>query len=65
MPAMRRGEMGVFSRYAEFFYQRPSTIVEAMIFTIILARIYFLVGIVFLLLGTLENQLLETLFEGI
>lgn len=48
--------LGVFSRYAEFFYQKPSTILVALFVAVVLSGIYLLVGILFLLMGSVENQ---------
>jgi BASS family bile acid:Na+ symporter len=49
--------LGVFSRYAGFFYQRPSTILVATAVATVLAGIYAMVGLAFLWRGTLEDQL--------
>ena len=49
--------MGVFSQYADFFYQEPATILTALAIAVILSVIYLLAGILFLPLGILENQL--------
>lgn len=49
--------LGVFSKYAHFFQQKPSTIIEASIVAIALGGIYVLVGLVALLKGPLGNQL--------
>ena len=37
--------LGVFSRYSNFFYQNPMTIIEATLVAVSLGGIYFLVGI--------------------
>jgi BASS family bile acid:Na+ symporter len=56
--------LGVFSRYAEFFRQKPSTILEALVVAIVLAGIYLFVGITALPRGTLENQLAAVISLG-
>lgn len=56
--------LGVFSRYAEFFRQKPSTILEALVVSIVLAGIYLLVGILALPRGTVENQLSAAISLG-
>jgi BASS family bile acid:Na+ symporter len=56
--------LGVFSRYAEFFHQEPFTILEAVVVAMALAGIYFLVGILALPIGTLENQLAAAISLG-
>jgi len=49
--------LGVFSRYAEFLYQKPSTILVALLVAIILSAIYLVVGVFSFSTGSLENQL--------
>jgi BASS family bile acid:Na+ symporter len=49
--------LGVFSRYAEFLYQKPSTILVALLVAIILSAIYLVVGVFSFSIGSLENQL--------
>ena len=56
--------MGVFSQYADFFYQEPATILTALAVAVILSGIYLLVGILFLLPGSLENQLAGVISLG-
>ena len=56
--------LGVFSRYADFFRQKPTTILEALVVAIILAGIYLLVGILALPSGTIENQLSAAISMG-
>ena len=56
--------MGVFSQYADFFCQEPATILTALAIAAILSVIYLLAGILFLPLGTLENQLAGAISLG-
>ncbi len=56
--------LGVFSRYAEFFRQKPTTILEALVVAIVLAGIYLLTGILALPRGTIENQLSAAIIMG-
>jgi BASS family bile acid:Na+ symporter len=56
--------MGVFSQYADFFYQEPATILTALAIAVVLSSIYLLVGILFLLPGSLENQLAGVISLG-
>ena len=56
--------LGVFSRYAVFFRQKPAAILEAVVVAIVLAGIYLLVGILALPRGTLENQLAAAVSLG-
>jgi BASS family bile acid:Na+ symporter len=56
--------MGVFSQYADFFYQEPGTILTALAVAVFLSGIYLLVGILFLLPGSLENQLAGVISLG-
>lgn len=56
--------LGVFSRYAEFFYQKPSTILVAILVAVILSAIYLVVGVFSLSIGTLENQLAGAISLG-
>jgi len=56
--------MGVFSQYADFFYQEPATILTALAVAVVLSGIYLLVGILFLLPGSLENQLAGVISLG-
>jgi len=56
--------LGVFSRYAEFFYQKPSTILVAILVAAILSAIYLVVGVFSLSIGTLENQLAGAISLG-
>jgi BASS family bile acid:Na+ symporter len=56
--------MGVFSQYADFFCQEPATILTALAIAVILSVIYLLAGILFLPLGTLENQLAGAISLG-
>jgi len=56
--------LGVFSQYAEFFYQKPATILVALLVAVILSGIYLLVGILFLLIGSIENQLAAAISLG-
>ena len=56
--------MGVFSKYADFFYQEPITILTALAVAVVLSGIYLLAGILFLLPGSLENQLAGAISFG-
>jgi BASS family bile acid:Na+ symporter len=56
--------LGVFSRYAGFFHREPFTILEAVVVAMALAGIYFLVGILALPKGTLENKLAAAISLG-
>ena len=56
--------LGVFSRYANFFRQKPSAILEAFVVAIVLAGIYLLVGILALPRGRVENQLAAVISLG-
>lgn len=56
--------LGVFSRYAEFFYQKPSTILVAILVAVILSAVYLVVGVFSLSIGTLENQLAGAISLG-
>jgi BASS family bile acid:Na+ symporter len=56
--------MGVFSQYADFFCQEPGTILTALAIAVVLSGIYLLVGILFLLPGSLENQLTGVITLG-
>lgn len=56
--------LGVFSRYAEFFHQKPATILVALLVAMVLSGIYLLVGILFLLIGSVENQLAAAISLG-
>jgi BASS family bile acid:Na+ symporter len=49
--------MGVFSQYANFFCQKPVTVLTALAIAVILSGIYLLAGILSLPLASLENQL--------
>lgn len=56
--------LGVFSRYAEFFRQKPATILVAPLVAVILSVIYLMVGILFLLIESVENQLSAAISLG-
>jgi BASS family bile acid:Na+ symporter len=56
--------LGVFSKYAHFFHQKPSIIIEASIVAITLGGIYVLVGLVALLKGPSGNQLASAISLG-
>ena len=56
--------LGVFSRYAEFFYQKPSTILVAILVAIVLSGLYVLIGILSLPTGIVENQLAAAISLG-
>jgi bile acid:Na+ symporter, BASS family len=49
--------LGVFSQYAEFFYQKPSATLGALLAALMLSAIYLVVGVFSLSIGSLENQL--------
>ncbi|MDZ7699661.1 MAG: bile acid:sodium symporter [Deltaproteobacteria bacterium] len=49
--------LGVFSKYGLFFRQNPATILEAAIVAMILAIIYFILGIVVVYKAPLKDQL--------
>jgi len=55
---------GAFSQYAQFFYQNPSTILMAMLVGVILSGIYFSVGILSFLKGSIRNQLAAVISLG-
>jgi BASS family bile acid:Na+ symporter len=56
--------LGVFSKYADFFHQKPSAILEAVVVAIVLAGIYLLVGITALPKAAVENQLAAAISMG-
>ncbi|MBW1717562.1 MAG: bile acid:sodium symporter, partial [Deltaproteobacteria bacterium] len=56
--------LGVFSRYSDFFYQNPLTILEATFVAILLGGIYLVVGISALWKGPTENQLASAISLG-
>jgi len=56
--------LGVFSRYAEFFRQKPTAILEAFAVAIALAGIYLVVGILALPKARVENQLAAVISLG-
>jgi BASS family bile acid:Na+ symporter len=56
--------LGVFSRYAEFFYQKPITILTALVVAVILSGIYFSVGILVFARGGVENKLAAAISLG-
>ena len=56
--------LGVFSQYADFFYQRPATILTALLVAVVLSGIYLLAGILFLLPGSIENQMAGAISFG-
>ncbi|MFC1884034.1 bile acid:sodium symporter family protein [Thermodesulfobacteriota bacterium] len=49
--------LGVFSKYSEFFHQNPMTILEATLVSLVLGTIYFFMGILLFLKKALPNQL--------
>jgi len=49
--------LGVFSKYSDFFYRNPLTILEATFVAILLGGIYLVVGISALWKGPTENQI--------
>jgi BASS family bile acid:Na+ symporter len=49
--------LGVFSKYSEFFRQNPITIVEATLVALALGAIYFIVGILSFWNRSTENQM--------
>jgi BASS family bile acid:Na+ symporter len=49
--------LGVFSKYSDFFYQNPLTILEAAFVAILLGGIYLVVGISALWKGPTEDQI--------
>lgn len=56
--------LGVFSKYSEFFYQNPLTILEAAFVAILLGGIYLVVGISALWQGPIENQISSAISLG-
>jgi BASS family bile acid:Na+ symporter len=56
--------LGVFSKYAAFFRQKPATILEALVVAIALAGIYLAIGILALPRGRVENQLAAVISLG-
>ena len=56
--------LGVFSRYSDFFFQNPSIILESTLVAIALGGICLVVGIFTLLKGPVENQLASTIILG-
>ena len=49
--------LGVFSRYSNFFYQSPSTILIAVLAAIALFMLYHLIGIVSLVTASIEMKM--------
>ena len=56
--------LGVFSKYSDFFYQNPLTILEATFVAILLGGIYLVVGISALWKSPIENQLASAISLG-
>lgn len=56
--------LGVFSRYSDFFHQKPITILVAALVATSLSMIYLFVGPLFLLRQTVENQLAAAITLG-
>jgi BASS family bile acid:Na+ symporter len=56
--------MGVFSQYADFFCQKPGTVLTALAIAVLLSGIYLLAGILSLPLASLENQLAGVISLG-
>jgi BASS family bile acid:Na+ symporter len=56
--------LGVFSRYTDFFYQKPSTILVAILVAIALCGIYLVVALVFQWREPLEDQLASAVSLG-
>jgi BASS family bile acid:Na+ symporter len=56
--------LGVFSKYSDFFYQNPLTILEATFVAMLLGGIYLVVGISALWKGPIENQLASAISLG-
>ena len=56
--------LGVFSRYSDFFYQNPLIILEATFIAILLGGIYLVVGITALWKAPVENQLASAISLG-
>ena len=49
--------LGVFSKYSEFFHRNPTTILEATLVALLLGAIYFSAGILSFFNDPVENQL--------
>ena len=56
--------LGVFSRYSDFFLQNPSIILEATLVAMVLGGIYLVVGILTLWKSPVENQLASAIILG-
>ena len=56
--------LGVFSKYSEFFYQNPLTILEATFVAVLLGGIYLVVGISALWQSPIENQISSAISLG-
>ena len=56
--------LGVFSRYADFFLHNPSIILEATAVAMVLGGIYLMVGILTLWKSPVENQLASAIILG-
>lgn len=56
--------LGVFSKYADFFRQNPATLVEATIIAVVLGAVYIVFGILIQYKSTIENQLAASVSFG-
>lgn len=57
--------MGIFSRYSNFFYQEPMTIVSATVVAFILAAVYLVAGILISWGRPIEDQVASVICLGI
>ncbi len=56
--------MGIFSKYSEYFYQKPMTVASAMLASVILGALYFATGLILSWRRGLEDQLAAVISLG-
>jgi BASS family bile acid:Na+ symporter len=57
--------LGIFSKYAEFFHQEPMRVLFAAMVAVLLAGIYFVAGVIFSWMQPVEDQLAVIISFGI
>ncbi len=57
--------LGIFSRYSDFFYRQPQTIVEATLAAVVLGALYFVAGLAVSWGRAVEDQLSAVIGIGI
>ena len=57
--------LGIFSKYSDFFYQRPATIAEAILVAIILGGLYLISGLILAWGRPLQDQLAAVISLGL